>query len=51
MVLAILTWLICTAQVFKSPYTKCVYMHLCMCHTITCLEDAGGGGGIAPHTH
>jgi len=22
-----------------------------MCHTITCLEDAGGGGGIAQHTH
>lgn len=26
-------------------------MHLCICHTITCLEDTGGGGGIAPHTH
>jgi len=22
-----------------------------MSHIITCLEDAGGGGGIAPHTN
>jgi len=27
MVLTILTWLICIAQVFKSPHTKCV----CVC--------------------
>lgn len=29
----------------------CVYAFMYMCHTITCLEDAGGGGGIALRAH
>jgi hypothetical protein len=29
----------------------CMYAFIYMCHIMTCLQDAGGGRGIAPPTH